>query len=357
MRRIVTWCLVGAVAALGLAAGIDVLRGGGEPEPAAAPGPKATTTGGEPFSTTAPEPPEDMLAEARVDLEAAGVPQGKLTYADEDCRNHVVRMPGLQPDGPPGGYVGRCRYRAVVGGLVETFGPTRSPDWNVRAECRGGRLSLLADVFGARKPELVARARGCGAAWKPDGTVTFIDDGEVRRFARCRGDARTAPLRCSEPVLTRPELARQLRGAPWSGYVLGIKELHWLTNESFAAIMRARSAGGASDYLVIVERGRLVGEPTFAYADLGGIRPSPSGHVVAAYDEERGGLVVVNRSGESVQLAMDHGNGIAWSPDEKWIAEATEGGIYVFRAGENSPEFIQIPFIARDLLWEEGPQR
>ena len=261
-------------------------------------------------------------------------------------------MPDLRPDGPPPGYFGRCRYRAVVGGLVATVGSPRSPDWVVRAQCKGGWLSLVSDVFGNPKPEVHARARGCGAAWKPDGTVTFVQDGSVRRFARCPGDRAFAPLRCSRPVLTRAQLARQLPGVPWSGYALSIKELHWLDDERFAAIMRARSADGSSDYLVIFERGRLVAEPTFAYADLAGIRPSPSGRFVAAYDEGRGGLVVVNLAGESVQLAMDHGDGIAWSPNEAWIAEATEGGIYVFRADVESPEFIWIPIVARDLLWE-----
>jgi hypothetical protein len=270
MGRILTWCLVAAVAALGLVAGIDAVRDGEAPEP--------------PTSTQPAKPPEDSFAEARARLRAAGVPAGRLTYADEDCRNHVVTIPDLLPEGPQSGYAGLCRYRAVAGGRVETVGPPSSPD--------------------------------------------------------------------SGQVPTRGELARQLSGVPWNRYALSIKELHRLDNRRVAAIMRARSADGPSDYLVIFARGRLLQEPTFAYVDLSGIRPSPSGRFVAAYDEGRGGLVVVNRAGESVQLAMDHGDGISWSPNEEWIAEATEDGIYVFRADEVSPEFIHIPVVARDLLWE-----
>jgi hypothetical protein len=335
MGRILTWCLVAAVAGIGLVAGIDAVRGGGQSEP--------------PTTTAPAEPPEDSFAEARAGLRAAGVPAGRLTYADENCRNHVVTIPDLLPESPPDGNVGLCRYRAVLGGLVEAVGSPRSPDWGLRVECKGGWLSL--STF-ANPPVLHARSRGCGAAWKPNGTVTFISDGEVRRFARCAGDHPLGPLRCSRPVLTRAQLARELQGVPWSGYVLSIKELHWLDNRRFAAIMRARSADGPSDYLVIFAGGRLVSEPTFAYADLRGIRPSPSGRFVAAFDEGRGGLVVVNRAGESVQLALDHGDGISWSPDEQWIAEATEDGVYVFRADEVSPEFIHIPVVATDLLWE-----
>ncbi|MGH3010994.1 MAG: hypothetical protein ACRDLZ_05880 [Gaiellaceae bacterium] len=317
MRRIVTWCLLGAVAGLGLVAGIDALRDGGEPEQTAAADSERQTT------TEPAEQPEDMLAEARVDLEAAGVPEGRLTYADEDCRNHVLTTPDLRSQSPPPGYEGLCRYRAVVGTLVGTAASSRSPGGDVR-----------------------------GAAWKPDGTVTFLRDGDVRRFIRCPGDRAGEPVRCSRPVLTRAELAGQLRGAPWDRFVLSVKEIHWLDNQRFAALIRARSRDGSSDYLGVFDRGRLIEEPLFAYAELGGIRPSPSGRLVAAYDEERGGIVVVNRAGESVQLAMDHGSGISWSPDEEWIAEATEDGIYVFRADDDFPEFIHIPIVARDLLWE-----
>ena len=354
VRRFLTWGLVAAVAALGLAAGIDALRGGGEPEGAA-----VTELNPEPPVATAPaEQPEDVLVDARADLQAAGVPEGRLTYANEDCRNYVMTLPDLGPGGPPPGYFGLCRYVGVVGGQVETVGSSRSPDWELRVECKGGWLTLLRDIFDNPKPELQARARGCDPAWKPDGTITFIRHGEVRRFARCPGDTRlTIPVRCSKPVLSRAELDRQLRGARWRGSELRIEELHWLTDARFAAILQARSADDREEYLALFERGRIVREPSFAYADLGGIRPSPTGRLVAAYVRGRGGgIVVVDREGEPVHLAMAHGHGIAWSPDERWIAEATEDAIYVFRADEESPEFIRIPItVARDVLWEDLP--
>lgn len=56
-----------------------------------------------------------------------------------------------------------------------------------------------------------------------------------------------------------------------------------------------------------------------------------------------------------MRLALAHGNGIAWSPDERWIAEATKGGILVFRTNEETPELIRIPVVASDLLWEDVP--
>ena len=72
---------------------------------------------------------------------------------------------------------------------------------------------------------------------------------------------------------------------------------------------------------------------------------------MAAFEADKGGIVAIDRAGRLIPLALDRGSGIAWSPDENWIAEASEGGIYVFRADDESPEPIQIPVAARDLLW------
>jgi len=343
MRRILTWCLVGAVAALGLAAGIDALRGGEEPEPAAAVEPEPTTTG-------PAEPPERTLAEAGADLRRAGVPKGRLVYSVGRCGSSVLTLPDLAQRPPRGSDA--CRFGWAAGRGVETFG---SPFAGVRGECTRGRLVLWTGPF--EDPELYARERGCDPAVKLDGTVTFVQDGGVRRFVRCPGDRRGVPLLCSRPVLTRAELARQLRRGAWFGSSPRIKELHWLTDQRFAAIVRSAGVSEVgvpiSDYLAIFERGRIARMPTLGYADLSGLRPSPSGRLVAAYNADPNGIVVVDRAGEPVQLVLDYGHGIAWSPDEHWIAEATEGGIYVFRANEDSREFIQIPVVARDLLWEE----
>jgi hypothetical protein len=164
-------------------------------------------------------------------------------------------------------------------------------------------------------------------------------------------DPRTLLEAGALPRRPRPTAAR----SRWGGSDLRIEELHWLTNARFAAILQARSAVDREEYLTLFERGRIVREPTFAYADLGGIRPSPSGRLVAAY-VGGGGIVAVDSRGEPVHLAIGHGHGIAWSPDERWIAEATEDAIYVFRADEERPEFIRIPVTdARDLLWEDQP--
>lgn len=325
VRTILTWGLVAAVAALGLVAGIDALRGGDAREPTA---------------TGAPEPSERTLAVAAADLQRAGVPEGRLVYSDDDCGIHALLLPNLA-DRPVHDMVACVNVPA-------TLGPVEGP----RAECARGQLTLLTGPL--NNPEVYARGRGCGAASKLDGTLTFVQDGGVRRFALCPGAPPSAPLLCSEPVLTPAQLARQLRRAGWSGSPR-IKELAWVDDERFAAIVRGGPTGPPSDHLALFDRGRLVAGPLGSYGELGRLRPSPFGDVVAVADTERGGLVAIDTAGNSIPLALDDGSAITWSPDEEWVAEATEGGIYVWRADDEQPALVQIPVVARDLVWTATP--
>ena len=85
MRRIATWLLVGAVAALGFAAAVDALRGDVETVREARPQPTTTPV---PGLTGRAGPAADRLREARV--------TGVLTYADDDCRLSAVSLPDLK---------------------------------------------------------------------------------------------------------------------------------------------------------------------------------------------------------------------------------------------------------------------
>lgn len=101
MRRTATWLLLGAVAALGVAAVVDALRGDGERVVA------------EPSTTTIPglaDQPELAVRQLR----EAGV-EGVLTYSDEDCRLHAVSLPDLEPVRAPSFEM--CRPLTDSGGL------------------------------------------------------------------------------------------------------------------------------------------------------------------------------------------------------------------------------------------------
>jgi hypothetical protein len=83
VRRTATWLLIGAVAALGLAAAVDALRQ--EPDRA-----------GAGRSPTTAEVPSRQLELAVRRLRDAGA-TGVLTYSDEACRLRAVSLPELEP--------------------------------------------------------------------------------------------------------------------------------------------------------------------------------------------------------------------------------------------------------------------
>jgi hypothetical protein len=319
---------------------VDALRGGDEPERSSTePEPPATPTQG--------EATQGGLAAARSALRAAGVPAGVLTYADESCRLHSVTLPDLRPH--PGPEARSCDFRPGAWNELAFGGQPRAPQGSLIPRCPRGMVELRMRGGGG----LFARAPGrCALAWHPAGLPTFLHRGEVLRFAPCPGDERgTLPLRCTRTLLSRDDLRREFRRARWTSFGFQVEELHWLSNRRFAAIVRARSADEGADLLAVFEDRQLVADPRFAYTDLESIRPSPSREFVSARIPITGGIVTVDREGEPVRLALRHGNAVTWSPDEQWIAEATADGIYVFRAGEDSPQFLHIPIVARDLVW------
>ena len=122
MRVKATWVVVGIVAAIAVAAGVDALRG--EPEPAAQPQP--TETEPPTSSTTAVEPgvpPPD------------GAPTGLLYYTDGDCRLQAVELPGPRPVNEPNW--DECRF--VLSPDGRHVAPAGS-GWDQHSDPRRGRL-------------------------------------------------------------------------------------------------------------------------------------------------------------------------------------------------------------------------
>ena len=107
MRRTATWLLVGAVAALGLAAAVDAFRE--EPERVD----RARTP-----ATDSPMLAGGTEAAAR-GLREAGV-SGVLTYSDEDCRLRALSLPGLEPVRAPS--FAMCRPATPTRGLTAIDG-------------------------------------------------------------------------------------------------------------------------------------------------------------------------------------------------------------------------------------------
>lgn len=323
MRRILTWLLLGAVVALGAAAGIDALRGG---EPKRAERRSATPARAE--TTTGPASPEAAVAVA---LREAGI-SGILEFSDEDCETHAVSLPDLTAR--PSGVGGACSFADTANATDYAVG------------CNGGRVSIDDP---RQAPYALVRA-DCEPAWKPDGRPTLLRDGEVVEPHPCP-DGGIVPMRCSRELLSGEDLVRELRGAGWRGFRFAVEELLWLSDSRAAAIVRARSRDDRGELLVVFDSRRLVTAPTAAYEDLAALRLSPSRSFVAAQIADPGGIVVVDRDGAPVRPLVRHGSGLAWSPDERWIAEATEEGVYVFPADGGTPRVYVLPIVARDLIW------
>jgi hypothetical protein len=89
LRRILTWVVVAAVAAIGAAATADALRGGGE----------SVTRSAERTGIAAIRVREAERAVSQLREAGAG---GVLTYSDESCRLHAITLPDLEPADAPG---------------------------------------------------------------------------------------------------------------------------------------------------------------------------------------------------------------------------------------------------------------
>ena len=323
-RRIATWLLVGAVVALGAAAGVDGLRGGGEDRDGAPPAAPSTAEG----ETGAAAPARGIAAELR----EAGL-DGILEYADEDCDTHAVSLPDLTAR--PSGVGGACSF------AVSEPGPT-----GFAVTCSGGRVAV-SDAQQA--PYALVRA-SCAPAWKPDGAPTLLVDGEVVEPHPCP-DRGILPMRCGRTLLSRDDLDRELRAAGWTGFRFAVEELQWLSESRAAAIVRARSRDDRVELLAVFERRGLATAPTAGYEDLAALRSSPSRSFAVAQIVDPGGVVVVDRDGAVVRPLVGHGRVLAWSPDERWIAEATDDGIYIFPADGRASRVHVLPIVARDLVW------
>jgi len=323
MRRIVTWLLVGGVVALGAAAGVDALRGG---EPSRAE-PRSRAP-----STTERSNGASPRAAVVAELRDAGI-GGVLEYADSECETHAVSLPDLTRR--PSGAESACTFAVTANGTA-----------GYAVACGDGRVRILD----ARQAPYAEVRADCSPAWKPDGTPTLLRRGEVVEPRPCP-DRGGVPLRCSRALLSADDLMRELRVAGWTGFRFAVEELLWLSDSRAAAIVRVGSSDDRGDLLAVFEGRRLVTAPTAAYDDLRALRLSPSGAFAVAQIADPGGVVVVDRDGAPVRPLVRHGSALAWSPDERWIAEATDDGVYVFPADGGTPRVYVLPIDARDLVW------
>ena len=331
MRRWPTWVLAGALVALAAVAAADALR------------PGRSSVRRESFSrpTAGTTVGELKLRE----------PRGVLYFSapQDDCRLHAVELPRLASAPPP--KLRSCKFSLSADGSAAVPGDAVwSPGGKLYAREAAGTIEL-----GSPSSRGPLRLPGRAPAFMPDGTFTYVrGEAEVVRWIgdcppRTRiftlpGDNATA--RCRLPLVAERDLRRLLPDDP--GDPVAINDLAWLEAGRLAIVVELDR--GTSEVTAIIEPS---GRATVAqrYPGTGHrIEASPQGAFYALW---RGTtlLGVGDARGEAIVLPpVGSVRAVAWSPDDRWAAVATEFSVFVFRASE-ADAVRRLPILARDLAW------
>lgn len=325
MARRGTWLVVGALAAIALVAAVDALRGEGA-KPASAPGTSTEAT------ATEAEP-----AEAEPD--AFG---GVLYYTDESCELNAVRLPTLAPAEAPGW--DECRFVLSPDG---TRASGAGSGWDPHSDPRIGRLFQTVDgsiqVSSNLGPE-GEPIRGAAPAWRPSGRLTYFEAGSLRELGR-------------GVLLDQNDLARAVRAhpdVPDSGRVgrVVVRETAWLDESRVALILEAPIGSMRREDMLAVYEGRRLSAASHGYfGRLSDLRTSPRGGFLAARLGDGDFVLLDGRGGPSPAPPVTGYRAIAFAPDDRWAAVATNGSVLVFRLGEVPLGVRRIPVTANDLVW------
>jgi hypothetical protein len=334
----ITWLVVAAVAGLGLVATVDAVRDEGDPPPAP---PKRQESG--PDVSEAERVAVMLLRDQAI--------RGTIAYLDGGCELHTVHLPDLdeRPNLAPAFVVSTpdessCRLSASRGAPFVVGPGVPAPRGDLGAQCDDGRVTVATSLG-----NFVADVPGCAPAWKPDGVLTIIRNGELVEveveITQTPNDSAVG----SEVVLSRADLRNALSRDPWGLKDPVLREAAWLDDDLVAVVARDR---GRSDHVFVLFRGKeLVGGPSFPYPRLVDLRVSPYGSYVSARFAGGQGLIMLDERGDLVSLGIRAAHAVAWSPDEIWTALATDDGVFVFPTGERAIQLVRVPIIARDLIW------
>jgi hypothetical protein len=296
-----TALLVAAVVGLGVAAGVDALRGDSD----SASKSDRTTTG--------------SAAQKLASRQITGVLHFTVRIRPGQCALRSLALPGLEATSAVD--VGSCRIATSLGGRVAVGGP-----------CPGGDISVL----GPAQPVLL---EGCAPAWKPDGTLTFVRRDRVIEVVKgCTG---SAPADC----LRRTSMRVEPRDA--------IRELAWIDNERLAMLLDSPENLESVRVLVSGAGGRLA-RPVLSFPGLSYLRPFGRNRLmVRAGPPGRGFLTIdENRIATAFPRFLTDGQALAVSPDGAWVASTSAGAVHVYRLGDKRPlDPIRIDIDALDLGW------
>jgi hypothetical protein len=324
MNRGVTWLVVGAVAAVGLVAAVDALRGEGASQP-----PDTTTARlseqGSPATAGGvdnPPPPLSHRARALALLETVDA-RGALYVASMSCRLRALRLPELEWLAEPAP-AGPCRFTVDANGELFPEHATFARGGELGAVCNGNTV----DVFDEPGPVVLRRVEGCAPAWKPDGSLTVLRKGEL---------VQAIGLDQERVLLSRDDIARALgpRARP--------VEVAWLDNSSFGVALRRR---GLLELAVF--RGRhLVARPSFSSARIEGLRAGASRLLAAETGKPQFAVSFFDRRGRL--LLSVGGRAFSWQPEGAVAAVA--GRLQILFVDPRARDVVSLPLFTSDLEW------
>ena len=331
MRARATWFVVGAVMALGIVALVDALPG-----PGASEAPVAEEEG----------PPQADVARPSGRFEAQGV----LYYTDNFCRLRGLKLPSFEAvEAPEWEDCGFSLSPSADGVLPE--GVTWEPRGARRVAAFDGSVYVVSDAAGWEY-----RFRGEAPAFRPDGTLTFLRNGQLFELTGYCRPRRNVPW-CERLLLGRRDLVAPLDDGLRPQRV---KKIAWFSQTRMAAVL----AFEQEDMVAVYEGRRLL--------DLVGVgwrfselSLSPGRHYIAARVARPSGFMFVDRDGRSfalMEVRRDNfgrppftaGEAVAWSPDDAWTVVARRRGVVFFRMGSESPHVVTVGLTAHDLAWAAG---
>jgi hypothetical protein len=316
MRRAATWLVVAGLVALAAVALIETFLRDDE-QAADRPSVPATTT----------SPSEQDLSE---ELEAAGA-RGLLYLANGDgerCELTAVRLPSLAIE--TGFSVPDCRIAVSPEGLVATG-----------LDCDEASGALWDSNGG-----IVEQFSGCAPAWKPNGALTFLRDGEVL----------TAPSSCFGRIdeCARVSLSKRdiRRGLPASETRAALREIAWLDATRMAAILR-----GGADFVAVFEGREPVVPPSFGTGRgrLTDLMVDGAARRVLAIGDETQGVFELDDLGRFQDTfptpAVPEVRSLAIAPDGAWAAVSGRRFVVVFQTGDPPGRSFPLPYEAQPIAW------
>jgi hypothetical protein len=290
MRGRWTPLLVAAIAALGVLATVDALRGAdSEPE----------AERKRPVVTQSPA----------ADLRRADV-HGVLylsTRRGEGCNLRAISLPNLQDFASFEGE--SCRFDVSEQGDIVTGGA-----------CPGRRVEVRP--VDAVSSTLV----GCAPAWRPDRTLTFVRDGDVMT---------------PKEVLIK-DVARFAENALGQSSGLVVRQLAWLSDTRVVVLVSAGAPGPG--VVIVIEGDRLVSEPIFvgSRSTINVMRYTEELVVDGQVFDTHGRFVSGSR------VPFGDVAAVADSPGGRWFALARPGSVCIYEETDPPPR-ERFPITCLDL--------